>query len=265
MGLGAFPAAHRRVARHARHARHLRSQYGDEPGGPDPLPRRALRRSRDRSARRVLARTRRKIHVDIDRSSINKNVRVDLPIVADVGSAHRRHGGALEAARPRRRPISASGGARIDGWRARKSLAFPQSDTEIMPQRAIQRLWELTHDRDPIITTEVGQHQMWAAQHFHFEAPNRWLTSGGLGTMGYGLPAAIGAQLGNPDRAGHRHRRRGLDPDEHPGDVDGHTISLAGQGLHPQQRLYGDGPPVAGTDLRRAAIRKAIPRRCPTS
>ena len=89
--------------------------------------------------------------------------------------------------------------ARIKGWRATNCLAYPESKTEIMPQEAIRKLWEATHERHPIITTEVGQHQMWAAQHFDFEKPNKWLTSGGLGTMGYGLPAAIGAQLGNPD------------------------------------------------------------------
>ena len=88
--------------------------------------------------------------------------------------------------------------ARIAGWRARESLAYPPSRTEIMPQLAVERLFALTRDRDPIITTEVGQHQMWAAQFFHFDEPNRWMTSGGLGTMGYGLPAAIGAKLGRP-------------------------------------------------------------------
>ena len=87
----------------------------------------------------------------------------------------------------------------IDGWRARKSLAFRNSDSVIKPQYAIQRLYELTKDRDVYITTEVGQHQMWAAQYFHFEEPNRWMTSGGLGTMGYGLPAAIGVQMAHPD------------------------------------------------------------------
>ena len=86
----------------------------------------------------------------------------------------------------------------IAGWRAVKSLEFTDLPSDIMPQRAIRALWEATHKRNPIITTEVGQHQMWAAQHFGFEAPNKWLTSGGLGTMGYGLPAAIGAQIGNP-------------------------------------------------------------------
>ncbi|PJI86849.1 acetolactate synthase 3 large subunit [Sphingomonas koreensis] len=140
----------------------------------------------------------RKIHIDIDRSSMNKTVRVDLPIVADVGHA-------LEdmiriwKARQHPRPDLSEWWSRIEGWRAVKCLDFPEDSNEIMPQRAIRALWEATRDQAPIITTEVGQHQMWAAQHFHFESPNKWLTSGGLGTMGYGLPAAIGAQLGHPD------------------------------------------------------------------
>ncbi|WP_375393571.1 acetolactate synthase 3 large subunit [uncultured Sphingomonas sp.] len=140
----------------------------------------------------------RKVHVDIDRSSMNKTVRIDLPIVADVGHA-------LEDAvriwksRQHPKPDTADWWQRIAGWRARGSLDFPEDGTAIMPQRAVRALWEATHARNPIITTEVGQHQMWAAQHFGFELPNKWLTSGGLGTMGYGLPAAIGAQLGNPN------------------------------------------------------------------
>lgn len=139
----------------------------------------------------------RKIHIDIDRSSMNKTVRVDLPIVADVGHA-------LEDmiriwnAREHPKPDLSEWWSRIEGWRAVRCLDFPEDSNEIMPQRAIRALWEATRDQAPIITTEVGQHQMWAAQHFHFESPNKWLTSGGLGTMGYGLPAAIGAQLGNP-------------------------------------------------------------------
>ena len=95
-----------------------------------------------------------------------------------------------------------------------------------MPQHAIQRLYELTRDRDVYITTEVGQHQMWAAQFFHFEQPNRWMTSGGLGTMGYGLPAAIGVQVAHPGKPRRRYRRRGVDPDEHAGDVDGRAVRL---------------------------------------
>ena len=144
-----------------------------------------------------------KIHIDIDRSSMNKTVRVDLPIVADVGHA-------LEdmlriwKARQHPKPDLSEWWRRIEGWRAVKCLDFPEEGpgidvNTIMPQRAVRALWEATRDQAPIITTEVGQHQMWAAQHFHFESPNKWLTSGGLGTMGYGLPAAIGAQLGNPN------------------------------------------------------------------
>ncbi|MBS0285530.1 MAG: acetolactate synthase 3 large subunit [Proteobacteria bacterium] len=139
----------------------------------------------------------RKVHIDVDRSSMNKTVRIDLPILADAGHA-------MEdmiriwKSRQHPKPDIAEWWRRIDGWRAVKSLDFPEDDKAIMPQRAIKALWEATHAKAPIITTEVGQHQMWAAQHFGFESPNKWLTSGGLGTMGYGLPAAIGAQLGNP-------------------------------------------------------------------
>ncbi|MDG2004582.1 MAG: biosynthetic-type acetolactate synthase large subunit [Novosphingobium sp.] len=137
-----------------------------------------------------------KIHIDIDRSSINKVVPVDLPIVGDCATVLAQ----LLEAWGKRKPADLSAWkARIDEWRTRDSLAFPKSDIEIMPQLAVQRLYELTKDRNPIISTEVGQHQMWAAQHYQFFEPNRWLTSGGLGTMGYGMPAAIGAQLGNPD------------------------------------------------------------------
>ncbi|MES3109612.1 acetolactate synthase 3 large subunit [Sphingomonas aurantiaca] len=141
----------------------------------------------------------RKVHIDIDRSSVNKTVRVDLGIIADVGHA-------LEdmvriwKSRQHPKPDTTDWQRRIAGWRAVKCLDFPENDpNEIMPQRAIRALFDATHARNPIITTEVGQHQMWAAQHFGFEKPNKWLTSGGLGTMGYGLPAAIGAQLGNPN------------------------------------------------------------------
>jgi acetolactate synthase-1/2/3 large subunit len=139
-----------------------------------------------------------KIHIDIDRSSMNKTVRVDLPIVADVGAAMRQM---IEVWKGRKYKAAALDDwwARIKGWRAVDCLSYPGSTQEIMPQYAIERLFAATKDKSPIITTEVGQHQMWAAQHFHFDAPNKWLTSGGLGTMGYGLPAAVGAQMGNPD------------------------------------------------------------------
>ncbi|GAB5481379.1 MAG: acetolactate synthase 3 large subunit [Parasphingorhabdus sp.] len=139
-----------------------------------------------------------KIHVDIDRSSVNKTIRVDLPVIGDVGRVMEQLLAVLKG-RKFNAPDYEEWWARIKGWRATNCLAYPESKTEIMPQEAIRKLWEATHEGDPIITTEVGQHQMWAAQHFDFEKPNKWLTSGGLGTMGYGLPAAIGAQLGDPD------------------------------------------------------------------
>ncbi len=140
-----------------------------------------------------------KIHVDIDPSSINKNVKVDVPIIGDC--AH-----VLEdmvrlwrtsAIHPDKKTLQAWW-TQIDKWRARKSLAYKSSNDVIKPQYAIQRLYELTKDKDVYITTEVGQHQMWAAQFFGFQEPNRWMTSGGLGTMGYGLPAAVGVQLAHP-------------------------------------------------------------------
>jgi acetolactate synthase-1/2/3 large subunit len=139
-----------------------------------------------------------KIHIDIDRSSINKIVPIDLGINADAGRAMEDIVKIWKARQFKKADLQ-DWWARIDGWRATDCLAFPESKKEIMPQAAIQALFKATHKQNPIITTEVGQHQMWAAQHFGFEKPNKWLTSGGLGTMGYGLPAAIGAQIGNPN------------------------------------------------------------------
>ena len=138
-----------------------------------------------------------KIHIDIDRASINKVVPVDLPIVGDCATVLEQ---LIEAWGDRKPRDLAPWKAKIAEWRTKNSLAYPKRKGAIMPQLAVERLFELTRERDPIITTEVGQHQMWAAQYFGFVKPNRWLTSGGLGTMGYGMPAAIGAQLGNPGK-----------------------------------------------------------------
>ncbi|WP_425376135.1 acetolactate synthase 3 large subunit [Rhodoplanes roseus] len=141
----------------------------------------------------------RKIHVDIDPSSINKNVKVDVPILGDCTQVLEEML-RLWKAQPgdSHGPAHKSWWKKIELWRARKSLAYKPSTDLIKPQYAIQRLYELTKDRDTYITTEVGQHQMWAAQFYGFEEPNRWMTSGGLGTMGYGLPAAVGVQLAHP-------------------------------------------------------------------
>jgi acetolactate synthase-1/2/3 large subunit len=142
-----------------------------------------------------------KIHVDIDPSSINKNVMVDIGIVGDVADVLEQMIEVWQAsgAKPDRKALAAWW-KQIDHWRARNSLAYRQNGEIIKPQHAIKRLYQLTKGRDDVyITTEVGQHQMWAAQHFGFEKPNRWMTSGGLGTMGYGLPSAMGVQIAHPE------------------------------------------------------------------
>jgi len=144
--------------------------------------------------------TAKKIHIDIDASSINKNVMVDLGIVADAGLALEAF---LKAWKAKQKKLEAKSlkawWKQIEEWRQRDCLRFRQTGKIIKPQHAIKRLYELTKDRDTFITTEVGQHQMWAAQFIKFEQPNRWMTSGGLGTMGYGLPAAMGVQVAHPD------------------------------------------------------------------
>ena len=143
-----------------------------------------------------------KIHADIDPSSINKNVRVDVPIVGDAGRVL----AALiacwnEDPTPPARDAQVAWWRQIDEWRKQDCLAYVQEGSIIKPQHAVKRLYEITRElgRETFISTEVGQHQMWAAQYFGFEKPNRWMTSGGLGTMGYGLPAAMGVQIAHPD------------------------------------------------------------------
>lgn len=197
MGLGAFPASHKDwlgmlgmhgsyEANHAMHDCDLMICVGA--------------RFDDRVTGRIDAFSpgSKKIHIDIDPSSINKVIRVDLPIIADCGKALN----ALldewkkgSAAKPKIKDWM----TQIEEWRSVNCFAYGHSATEIKPQYAIERLYALTKDRETYISTEVGQHQMWAAQHYHFDEPNRWMTSGGLGTMGYGLPSAVGIQAAHPD------------------------------------------------------------------
>jgi acetolactate synthase-1/2/3 large subunit len=142
----------------------------------------------------------RKIHVDIDPSSINKTVKAELGIIGDCGHVIEEMVRAWRELSPKvDKPALAAWWRQIEEWRAKDCLRYRPSKEIIKPQYAVQRLYELTKGRDTYITTEVGQHQMWAAQFFKFEEPNRWMTSGGLGTMGYGLPAAIGTQLAHRD------------------------------------------------------------------
>lgn len=142
----------------------------------------------------------RKAHIDIDPSSINKVIHVDIPIVGDVAHVLE---DMLKVWKARGRKTNSEAVAKwwkqIEEWRAVNCLTYKGSDSVIKPQYALQRLQALTKDHDRYITTEVGQHQMWAAQYLHFEDPNRWMTSGGLGTMGYGFPASIGVQMAHRD------------------------------------------------------------------
>ena len=145
-----------------------------------------------------------KVHIDIDPSSINKIIKVDLAIVGDVNEVLK---AAIKTISKKKNGFKTSNKQniskwweKIEHWRKKDSLGFVNSETLIKPQHAVQRLYELTKHQDTFITTEVGQHQMWAAQHYKFNKPNRWMTSGGLGTMGYGLPAAVGVQIAHPDK-----------------------------------------------------------------
>ena len=145
-----------------------------------------------------------KVHIDIDPSSINKIIKVDLSIVGDVAGVisatiKTLKNKNLNLGNSNKQKISKWWG-QIQKWRTKKSLNFINSSKIIKPQHAVQKLYELTKNEDTFITTEVGQHQMWAAQHYKFNKPNRWMTSGGLGTMGYGLPAAVGVQIAHPEK-----------------------------------------------------------------
>ena len=199
MGLGAFPAADKQwlgmlgmhgtfEANHAMHDCDVMINIGA--------------RFDDRITGRLdaFSPNSKKIHIDIDPSSINKNVRVDLPIIGDCAYVLEELIRVWRARSPQLdKAAHDAWWEQINTWRSRDCLKYKPRNDVIMPQYAIERLYELTKDRDTYITTEVGQHQMWAAQFYQFQEPNRWMTSGGLGTMGYGLPAAVGVQMAHPD------------------------------------------------------------------
>ena len=197
------------------------------------------------------------IHIDIDPAEISKNVPAHIPIVGDakkiLPEAHRRVPRARDRRLAPRRLVGADPAA---GRRSTRSATRTPTDSEIKPQYMIEAMYEATGG-DAIVTSDVGQHQMWRAQYYHFDEPRRWINSGGLGTMGFGLPSAMGAKVGDARRGRGLRGRRRLADDELPGARHLRHREHPGQGLHHEQRLPGHGPPVAGAVLGQALLARS--------
>ena len=198
---------------------------------------------------------RRIIHADIDPSSISKRVKVDIPIVGNVREVLDELLKQLEGQTQKvdQRALAAWW-AQIAEWRAKDCLRYDRSSKVIKPQFVIEKLYEVTKG-EAFVTSDVGQHQMWAAQFYKFDRPKRWINSGGLGTMGFGLPAAMGAQFANPGRDGRVRHRRVEHPDVPAGALDLQAVPPADQGRQPEQPLHGHGAPVAGVLPRQPLFR----------
>jgi len=185
------------------------------------------------------------IHIDIDPSSISKRVKVDIPIVGNVKDVLQELLAQLDAAETRPNAAAlANWWKQINKWRERDCLKFALSDDVIKPQAVVQKVWEVTKG-DAFITSDVGQHQMWAAQYYGFDKPRRWINSGGLGTMGVGLPYAMGVQKANPDATvacitGEASIQMCI-----PGTGDLQTVSPDAEDHLAEQPLPGHGPAVA--------------------
>jgi acetolactate synthase-1/2/3 large subunit len=247
-----LPGLGQELARHAGHARALRGQPRHAWLRPDDQRRRALRRPDHRPHRRLqpeLAARR------ISTSTPRRSTRSSTPISRSSATWPMCWRTCCASGRRAGRKVNSAARAdlvaQIEEWR-RSTASLQELRKTIKPQYALERLEALTKDHDRYICTEVGQHQMWAAQFLGFEDPNRWMTSGGLGTMGYGLPASIGVQIAHPGRAGDQRRGRGLVADEHAGDGHRGAVPPAGQAVHPQQRTPRHGAPVAGASAWRA-------------
>ncbi len=265
-GSGRLSGVRRELAGHAGDARPLRGQHGDARLRPDDQHRRAVRRPDHRAARCV-------------QPEFEEGAYRHRPVLDQQGDPRRypdhrrcrpcagRPAEGLESPRPQDQQRRAGEMVEADRGMAQGRMPELQATRRrlIKPQYALERLEALTKDHDRYICTEVGQHQMWAAQYLGFEDPNRWMTSGGLGTMGYGFPASIGVQMAHPDALVINVAGEASLADEHAGNGHRGAVPPAGQAVHPEQRTPGHGPPVAGIAARRALFSQSWSEACPIS